>query len=246
MSTVGFSQPFPQAHAHNDYEHRHPLFDALQSGFTSVEADIFLVKGKLLVAHTYPIFGAKSLEELYLAPLDSIVRLNDGRVYPGYNGPFFLMIDLKSDGQAAYPVLKDLLWHYPSLLWHASNSPIPVTIFLSGERPLDAVMSDRASPVTLDGRPGDLGKGYSAAIMPVVSDTFKKWSGWNGTGNPSAEEIQKIRELASRVHSEGKKLRLWAIPDNPNGWKALLDAGVDLINSDHLSELSQFLKTFKG
>src|SRR5215210_7907450 len=41
----------PRAHAHNDYEHARPLLDALDRGFGSVEADIFLVDGALLVAH---------------------------------------------------------------------------------------------------------------------------------------------------------------------------------------------------
>src|SRR5262245_58578952 len=37
--------PLRQAHAHNDYEHPRPLFDALDQGFCSVEADIYLVDG---------------------------------------------------------------------------------------------------------------------------------------------------------------------------------------------------------
>ena len=44
--------PLTNAHAHNDYEHTRPLFDALDQGFNSVEADVFLVDGKLLVGHT--------------------------------------------------------------------------------------------------------------------------------------------------------------------------------------------------
>ena len=40
--------PLARAHAHNDYLHERPLLDALDHGFTSVEADIFLVDGKLL------------------------------------------------------------------------------------------------------------------------------------------------------------------------------------------------------
>src|SRR5882762_8781684 len=99
------TQPFSHAHAHNDYEHDRPLFDALRYGFTSVEADVFLIDGKLLVSHTRPIFKARTLEQLYLSPLDSIIRANHGKVYQGYNGTFYLMIDIKSDGQATYTVL---------------------------------------------------------------------------------------------------------------------------------------------
>ena len=43
--------PLTKAHAHNDYEHNRPLYDALDHGFTSVESDVWLVDGELLVAH---------------------------------------------------------------------------------------------------------------------------------------------------------------------------------------------------
>ncbi len=244
ISILSHSQPFPQAHAHNDYAHNHPLFDALHNGFLSVEADVFLINGKLLVSHTYPIFKTKTLEELYLIPLDSILRTNGGRIYPGYDGPFYLMIDIKSEGASIYPVLKRALLRYPTL-FNKSASHQPVVIFLSGNRPIEMVVHDPAAVVSLDGRPRDLGKSYSAVVMPVISDNYNKWSDWNGEGLPSPTDLQKIEALAKRVHAEGKKLRLWAIPDNPVAWKALLEAGVDFINSDHLSELHSFLKTYK-
>ena len=50
MGAEGFKL-LTNAHAHNDYEHTHPLADALEQGFCSIEADIHLVNGKLLVAH---------------------------------------------------------------------------------------------------------------------------------------------------------------------------------------------------
>src|ERR1041385_3971816 len=73
--------PLLHAHAHNDYEHKRPLLDALDHGFCSVEADIFLVDGKLLVAHelgkTKP---ERTLQALYLDPLRELVKANGGRV----------------------------------------------------------------------------------------------------------------------------------------------------------------------
>src|SRR5258708_2801178 len=98
LSTISYGQPFPQAHAHNDYEHTHPLLDALHFGFTSVEADVYLIKNELQVSHTRPILKARSLADLYLGPLDSILRVNRGKVYPGYDGTFYLMIDIKANG----------------------------------------------------------------------------------------------------------------------------------------------------
>ena len=58
------------AFAHNDYWHKRPLFDALDNGFSHIEADIFLRNKKLIVAHILPRFKKKrTLEELYLKPL---------------------------------------------------------------------------------------------------------------------------------------------------------------------------------
>jgi hypothetical protein len=46
--------PLERAHAHNDYEHERPLHDALGHGFKSVEADVWLVDGELVVSHDDP------------------------------------------------------------------------------------------------------------------------------------------------------------------------------------------------
>ena len=59
-----------RAHAHNDYEHDRPLQDGLDDGFTSVEADVWLVDGELLVAHDLEdVQPGRTLESLYLDPL---------------------------------------------------------------------------------------------------------------------------------------------------------------------------------
>src|SRR5437773_8402832 len=84
------AQPTPliHAHAHNDYLHARPLLDALDHGFCSVEADIYLVEGQLLVAHDRDkVKPDRTLQSLYLDPLRERVRKNGGRVYP--NGPEF-------------------------------------------------------------------------------------------------------------------------------------------------------------
>jgi hypothetical protein len=52
-----------RAHAHNDYERDEPLSDALAQGFSSVEADVWLVDGKLLVAHDLEQATPEDLEK---------------------------------------------------------------------------------------------------------------------------------------------------------------------------------------
>ena len=62
--------PLPNAHAHNDYHHPRPLLDALEVGFCSVEADVYLVGDELLVAHDREdLVPEKNLKDMYLTPL---------------------------------------------------------------------------------------------------------------------------------------------------------------------------------
>src|SRR5579871_6562583 len=101
LATTGQAQvmplPLTRVHAHNDYEHRRPLFDALDHGFCSVEADIYLVEGALLVGHDRKdLRPERTLEKLYLDPLRERVRANGGRVYPA-GPPVWLLIDVKTE-----------------------------------------------------------------------------------------------------------------------------------------------------
>jgi len=98
--------PLIHSHAHNDYEHEHPLFDALDHGFASVEADIHLVDGQLLVAHDLDQVKTNlTLQSLYLDPLRARARKFGGRIYPNGDPTFFLLIDTKSEANATYAAL---------------------------------------------------------------------------------------------------------------------------------------------
>ena len=79
----------PHAHAHNDYEHKRPLFEALSHGFTSLEADVHLINGTIYVAHDPPrdLAQTPTLQALYLEPLYRWIVEHDGAVYNGYEEP---------------------------------------------------------------------------------------------------------------------------------------------------------------
>jgi glycerophosphoryl diester phosphodiesterase len=241
---ICFGQPHVNAHAHNDYEHEQPLFDALENGFVSIEADVHLVDGTLLVAHNNPNSSSRTLEDLYLKPLDSIARLNNGRIYRGKDIIVLLMVDVKTNAKETFDALNGLLSKYKESINRRDHKGA-FQVFISGNRAIDMIRNDPYHLAAIDGRPEDLDKGFSTEEMPVVSENYKKVINWNGTGKPSKQDLNKLKELVSRVHNENKRLRLWAIPDNENAWNVLLDAGVDLINTDRLKELNSFLTTKK-
>ncbi len=230
--------PHQQAHAHNDYEHREPLWEALRNGFSSVEADVHLIKDQLLVSHGRPGKEAITLQQLYLNPLDSLLK-QQSSIYLGHPDTFYLMIDCKTEAESTYLAIQLAMGVYPNL--QCISGKCPVKVFISGNRAMATMIQEGYRGIGIDGRPNDLGKDISAEQMPVISDHFSNWSLWRGKVSPQSGDLARIRELAQRVHAEGKKLRLWAIPDNELAWSALLDAGVDLINTDRLTELHLFL-----
>lgn len=238
--------PLPNAHAHNDYVHSRPLMEAIENGFTSVEADIHLIEGELYVTHDHPESVSESitLKALYLEPLKQLAEKNNGKIYPGYNGPFYLMIDIKTNADSTYTVLKKQLETYESMLSKNTNDTIyggPVTIFLSGNRPFATVLEEKTRLVGLDGRPTDLIKSYASTVVPVISDSYRSHLKWRGTGEMPKEEWEWLVNFCEVTHAQGKKVRLWASPDNEVAWSTLLKAGVDLINTDKIPELSAFL-----
>ncbi len=241
-----FAQTVVPGHAHNDYLNKPALFEALDAKLISVEADVHFMKGDLYVAHVRPIGRNKkrSLENLYLKPLFAHVQKNDGKVYPNYDGPFYLMIDFKGHGKETFDRLIQLLEKYRSMLTTVENGELiqgAVTVFLSGGRPKDAVLNAEPKLAFLDGRPSDIGKQISADVMPVISDSYHSQLKWNGLGKMPESEQLKLKELVSRVHAEGKILRLWSSPDNPNAWKTFSAIGIDFINTDTPKKFAAFM-----
>jgi hypothetical protein len=236
--------PLRHAHAHNDYEHARPLFDALDHGFCSVEADIFLVDGQLLVGHARrDLKPERTLERLYLDPLRARAKANGGRVYPG--GPaVYLLIDVKTEATPTYAALHSLLARYADLLSVIRNGHFEenaVTVVVSGNRDRAALAAQEVRYAGLDGRLGDLDSDLPAHLMPWVSDRWGLSFRWRGDGPMPPEEQAKLAGHVRKAHAHGRLLRFWATPERPEVWKELRSAGVDLINTDRLDELQHFL-----
>ncbi len=236
------------AHAHNDYEHPHPLYDALAQGFNSVEADIWLVDGRLLVAHNLAdVKPERTLEALYLNPLRERIRLNDGHVFTNAK-TFNLMIDVKSDAEPTYTTLRKVLRGYTNILttFTATNiSTNALAIILTGNRAIVTLSAEPQRYVSIDGRFTDLNTNISPQLMPLISENWTKYFKWRGVGSFPEAEQRQLRTWVDNVHREGRRIRFWAIPDNEAGWRELQAAGVDLINTDNLAGLAKFLQSTK-
>jgi hypothetical protein len=241
-------RPLQRAHAHNDYEHAKPLLDALAHGFTSVEADVFLVNGELLVAHdAADLRPNRTLKSLYLDPLRMRIQANDGSVYETPSA-FRLLIDVKTEAESTWAALRGVLAEYSDILaGQNANGRIdgPVTVIVSGNRAQATMLGETTRYAFYDGRiPADVGG--DATFVPLVSQNWDSFSPWKGVGAMPDNQRQRLDQYVSAAHAKGQIVRFWATPDAPgaardNVWRTLIDAHVDLINTDDLAGLQSFL-----
>lgn len=152
-------------HSHNDEERHVPLYDALNVGCTSVEADVWLQGDDLLVGHSKDsLKPSRTLQSLYLDPLLSILahqnpalnltasRANDSAPLSGIytfspSTSLTLLVDLKTSSADTLPVLTQQLSALRSrgLLTRFDGSRVlegPVTIVGTGNTDFRALVSN--------------------------------------------------------------------------------------------------------
>jgi hypothetical protein len=241
------SNPLSKGFAHNDYWHNRPLYDALDNGFQNVEADIYLRDDELLVAHILPAFQKRrTLEQLYLKPLfDCYQGKNREVVYP--IEPVTLMIDIKSDAEKTYAKLMEVLKRYAPMLSSYDNGIISegsVTVVITGNKPYKMLKAQKQRYAFID---EDLMQvrtdTLSNSVYKTASCKYSRLLSWTGNGPIPDDQKQLLRDYVAIAHHYKKRVRLWASPENKEVWKALVDCEVDLINTDKLAELREFLMT---
>lgn len=245
LSATTFSQPITysvaNAHSHNDYEQPVPLFTAYNARFGSIEADIFWHNGKLLVAHdTNELALNRTLEELYLKPLQKFIKKNNGYIYADSSRRLQLMIDIKTDSVTTLSKLVELLRKYPVLTQCSS-----LQIAISGNRPHVSTYTSYPAFISFD---GELNKEYPADALSrivMMSGELKKYTQWNGNGPIPAPQRDTLLQAVERAHALRKPVRFWGAPDFENAWLQLVNLRVDYINTDSIKALAGFLNKLK-
>lgn len=242
-------EPILSGHSHNDYLRPKPLWDALALGLNSIEVDIHLVDGALLVGHDEDGLDAtRTLQSLYLDPLRIHVARNNGRVY-GSERPLDLLIDIKSDARSTYEELTRVLAQYSEMVTTYSSSQVQtraISVIVSGNRPRRLMMTEAVRVASYDGRLEDLTASVPANFIAMVSDDWEDHFDWRGLGGLSDKDSLRLTERLEAAHRSGYRLRFWNVPD-PEGrpidevWDELLRAGVDVLSIDDLNAYREFL-----
>ena len=231
------------SHSHNDYKQDHPLTDALKNKFSSIEVDVFLIKGELVVSHVHPVFKKQSLEIMYLKPIKELYEKQRGVIYS--DAPLVLLIDIKSDAEKTYAALSILLKSYSSILTRYENGEIiqgAVTIILSGHKAHEMLQKENLRYAFIDQNLLTLEQPAQNKTYLMASEKYSNVLKWKGSGPIPEKEKKKLTAIVKCAHEQGKLIRLWASPENENVWKELLNCDVDLISTNELEKLRRFLE----
>ena len=223
--------------AHNDYAQAVPFHTAYDLKVGFIEADVFLIDSQILVAHhKHEIRPGKTLENLYLQPLLKKIRQNQGYVYSDPRRTLTLMIDLKTEGVSTLDAVVDVLENYPEV----TRCPT-LYIMISGSVPDPEKWRNYPSYITFDGRPGIQYTRSQLKRIRMISTNFKEHVKWNGTGSLPEHALEKIKALMADAHAKKKLFRFWGTPDFENAWKELMGARIDVIVTDDVPALVDYL-----
>ncbi|MEJ7557430.1 MAG: alkaline phosphatase [Pedobacter sp.] len=227
-------------HSHNDYSQNIPFYQAYYAGMGSIEADVYLKNGKLLVAHneedTDP---SKDLTSLYLVPIAKAFAKNKGRVYADSSRKLQLLIDIKAGHEEVLAALIKELQPYLSFFDPQQNKNA-VQILISGDVPPAANFKDFPEYISFDGRTTNTYTDEQLKRIKLVSESIASFTNWNGKGTPTPADKLKLVNAIAIAHKWNKPFRFWGTKDNPNTWKELEGMGADWIGTDHPEKLQEF------
>lgn len=244
-----YSQPkiysMQNAHAHNDYLHEKPFFEAYSLQYGMIEADIFRQNNELMVAHERKSIKLENtLMTLYINPLLAKLKENDGKAYAD-GKRLRLLIDIKEEGDKVLRLLEKQL--KPNRhLFDTENNSNAVQIIISGDMPKSEDFNNYDSIFNFDGRPKMEYSKQSFQRIALVSTSILDFVKWNKAGIYSEKETLNLRSFVDSVHHVGKMVRFWATPNTLTSFQTLTDLGVDFIGSDDLMLLTEFIKNKEG
>lgn len=238
------AQPPVLIHSHNDYAQRVPFYQAYAQQVSSIEADVFLHDGQLLVGHDVEDLRADmTFEALYVEPIVTLFARNGGRAFRDSDQTLQLMVELKSETDPTLRAVAALLGRWPEVFDPEVN-PAAVRVAVTGRVP---------APEAFDRYPRFLGfdGAWDADYTPeqleriaLISTNFRDFSQWNGKGTIIPAEKGRLEQVIDRAHEQGKPVRFWNAPEGTTVYYTFYDMGIDYINTDNPEVCAAFFADF--
>jgi len=224
-------------HSHNDYLQPVPFWDAFSAGCASIEVDVILQEGELMVAHEKEsIQASRTFESLYLKPIQQGVDLG---LIKEFN--FHLLVDIKTEAYSTLDLLVKQTQPYAAILYSPEN-PRGLKLIISGGRPKATDYAKYPSWIFFDYQSKELTAELPWEKIGMVSLSFPRFSLWNGKGRMVESQRQQLQAFIDLVHSFDRPVRFWASPDGKTAWRAFHEMGIDYINTDRPAEANKYLR----
>lgn len=231
-------------HSHNDYARRAPFWQAYAQQVYSIEADLFLCDGALLVGHDPEDLDPKmTFEALYVEPLVVLYDRNGGRAWRDSDEELQLMIELKSETEPTLNAVAELLGRWPEVFDTRVN-PHAVRIAITGNVPSPADFAKWPEYILFDGAWDADYTPDQLARIALVSTDFRNYSSWNGKGSIIPAELVRVEEVIDRAHAMGKPVRFWNAPEGATVYYTFYDLGIDYLNTDRPETAAAFFADF--
>lgn len=239
---IGQSVYIDRAIAAADHERKRPLAEAIEYGFNGVSAEIELKKdGKLYC-------GSGTFRERYLEPL--MVRSNNGQafIHPEHTDEFLLFLEVTSDSSTTYAALKKELEPYHAMLTSFEGSrktKKPVRLVLSGKVPHQVIYSETVRRVFCEDMANKLDQSHDGTYCTVASLKMKKLFDWKGEGTMPNMAYHSLGSYMKNAHKLGRWVRVYDLPEIPNAFDIIYEAGADYLEIKDLKSFSEYWKKRK-
>ncbi len=244
LSVWASAQPPMLIHSHNDYCRRMPFYQAYAQGVHSIEADVFLHKGKLLVGHDIEdLRDEMTFEQMYVRPLVTLFGRNGGKAWADSDENLQLLVELKSETEPTLKAVVKMLRKYPSVFDPSVNRHA-VRIAITGNVPSPEEFSEYPEWIAFDGQWDEDYTPEQLERIALVSANFRNFSKWKGKGSIVESEAAKLQEVIDRVHAWNKPVRFWGAPEGITVYYTFWNMGIDYMNTDRPEQCAEFYNDF--
>jgi len=217
--------------------------------------------GELFLGPGLPQPG-RTLRRLVLSPLFARARARGGRLRYDQQVPFRLVVEFGGPSRdaetllRAYRMLDRQLRDHAAVLSRCEDgvlTPGAVTLVVAGIVDVRELLAgQRHRYAFADGSLDDVGTRWAPpALVPMISEPWTRWFGWDGREPISAEERHLLYAMVREAHEDGRTVRISGLPTGPRRarralWAELQAAGVDVIADTDQAGLVKFLRRHPG
>ena len=236
------SMHIDKAISKDDYKRKQPLIEALNTGLAGVSIKIKVGKDGSLKC------GNKDFEDLYLKPLQARISENNGWVYAGRPDEFYLIVEVDGDSLLALKGLQKIIENNNIILSSITDGKRqkrPIKLVLSGDIPRTQMLNESNRFYTLCESIQKIDTRFDGNSISISAMNFDKLFNWDGTQNMPNMQYHTFISYLKNARKAGRSTLITDIPDNPNAWGIMLEAGADFLEIEDFEAFVVFWKNRK-